>query len=306
MGNKGILREAASTSVLIPDAIDRFLDAREHFGYRPSYYKSLRQIGARLKSSFPSHTLHESASLLPDWLAQQQWSPSALVSNIGRLSSFYGYAYKRGWIAENPCDRLDLPRLHRQTPKVLTVQQCVTALRWTFRHEPSALAFLSLALFCGIRPEETGRLPNDAVYLDRREVRIDSDVSKVHSRRIVPIPENARQWLKLAQRHGAALPFCKSSRKRYLKRLRAVLEFPAWPQDILRHTAASYLLAREQDAGRVALWLGNSPRILLKHYHSLVYDAPAFWSLTPNGNALPDDVLDKARLPERIINPRCP
>lgn len=58
--------------------------------------------------------------------------------------------------------------------------------------------------------------------------------------------------------------------------------FDRWPQDLLRHTAASYLLALYGDAGKVAARLGNSSSVLLSHYHQPVTqaDCEKFWSLS--------------------------
>ena len=60
---------------------------------------------------------------------------------------------------------------------------------------------------------------------------------------------------------------------------RHALKLAAWPKDVLRHTAASYLLALHGDVGKVAMMLGNSPNILLTHYHEPVCetDCAAFW-----------------------------
>ena len=73
------------------------------------------------------------------------------------------------------------------------------------------------------------------------------------------------------------------TRIRCLRRLRELLGWPIWKKDCLRHSAASYWLATDPDAGRVAMELGNSPGVLMKHYHALVKDADAkrFWELTP-------------------------
>jgi hypothetical protein len=56
-----------------------------------------------------------------------------------------------------------------------------------------------------------------------------------------------------------------------------------FPQDLFRHTAASYLLALHGDAGKVATMLGNSSSVLLRHYHEPVNkaDCDRFWSITP-------------------------
>lgn len=61
------------------------------------------------------------------------------------------------------------------------------------------------------------------------------------------------------------------------------LELKAWPQDVLRHTAASHWLALRRDAAAVALELGTSVEILMRHYRELVPDAQAaaFWAVLP-------------------------
>jgi hypothetical protein len=73
------------------------------------------------------------------------------------------------------------------------------------------------------------------------------------------------------------------TRRRYLRALRDYLRFKRWPQDVLRHTAASNLLAFHQDAGKVAAFLGHSAGILLRHYKALVFreDADAWMRIMP-------------------------
>lgn len=80
-----------------------------------------------------------------------------------------------------------------------------------------------------------------------------------------------------------ALPFSRTTRRRFIRAARSHLGFAAWPQDVLRHSAASYMLAFHRDAGRVAYWLGNSPTILMRHYCELVpaEEAERFWKIRP-------------------------
>jgi hypothetical protein len=63
--------------------------------------------------------------------------------------------------------------------------------------------------------------------------------------------------------------------------VRDAMGWPRWHQDILRHTAGSYLLALIGDVGKVATMMGNSPNILLNHYVEPVTqaDCAAFWNL---------------------------
>jgi len=73
------------------------------------------------------------------------------------------------------------------------------------------------------------------------------------------------------------------TRRRYLRALREFLGFKRWPQDILRHTAASNLLAFHQDAGKVASFLGHSAGTLLRNYKALIFkeDAEKWMNLSP-------------------------
>jgi integrase len=164
-------------------------------------------------------------------------------------------------------------------PRIFTVAEARTALEFVRATTPRLLPWFVLGLFAGIRPEEADRLDWAAVDLERGLVRVDAAASKVRQRRVVPLAPAAVAWLKL----GGDLPLPLTSRRRYVRRLRDRLGWAAWPQDVLRHTAASFLLAEHQDAAKVALWLGNSPKILLTHYHEMVSDAEkvAFWGLKP-------------------------
>ena len=67
----------------------------------------------------------------------------------------------------------------------------------------------------------------------------------------------------------------------------AKLGFEAWPKDILRHTAASMLMATWEDEGKVAATLGNSPTILHAHYRELVTRAEAkrCWGIGPQASS---------------------
>jgi len=56
-----------------------------------------------------------------------------------------------------------------------------------------------------------------------------------------------------------------------------------WKRNALRHSFGSYRLETVKNAGQVALEMGTSAAIVLKHYHEIV-DAEAareYWSIKP-------------------------
>ena len=58
-----------------------------------------------------------------------------------------------------------------------------------------------------------------------------------------------------------------------------------WHQDILRHTYGSHHLARSQSLEVTARIMGNSPKVLERHYwywRTRSKDAAVYWDLCPD------------------------
>jgi integrase len=218
------------------------------------------------------------------WFDTRKEKPTTRQSNLGRLSTLFDLCWRRNWITENPCGKATRVRIERDAPAILTIEQVRKVMAFAVKERPEALAWLSLALFAGTRPEETDRLQWSDVDLKAGIVKIDAAASKVGQRRIVHLQPAAVAWLTLAKKKRARLGMPRVTRRRYLRSVRDVLGFAEWPADVLRHSCASYWLASIQDAGKVAHELGNSASVLLRHYKELVTkeQAAAFWSFIPS------------------------
>ena len=101
------------------------------------------------------------------------------------------------------------------------------------------------------------------------------------------ISENLRAWLTpLAKTEGPLIPRGLTVRVREAYRATDKFEhgkIENWPQDGLRHSFASYHLAKHQNAPQTSLQMGHtSPQMLFNHYRNLVLagDADRYWSLT--------------------------
>jgi integrase len=169
-------------------------------------------------------------------------------------------------------------------PAVLTLAQSRKAILWARRRKPHCLAWLALSLFAGLRPDaEADYMTWKDIDLDRKRIVITK--SKVRVPRIVDLAfcPPALEWLRVAKELKSPLPLTHVTRRRYVRDLRAFLKFKRWPQDVLRHTSASNLLAFHQDAGKVAAFLGNSAGVLLRDYKALIFkeDADRFMGLLP-------------------------
>lgn len=264
----------------IGEAIDCLLAAKTAANFRAGYLTSLRQYlraFARGREDWPLQAF--SPCTLEEWFAGRKEAPSTRKSNLGRLASLFSFAVRRGWTLKNPCKALDSIRLDASPPRILTVAESRQLLAHCRVSTPKLLRWTLLGLFCGLRPEEAEKAASEAVNITDKFVRVDSKTTKVRERRIVTIPDCAAEWLRLANQE----PLSRSTRRRWQKKLRTLMGWKAWPQDVLRHTAASYLLASGLNSHEVSDRLGNSPSVLKGHYKELASGSAAveFFSLFP-------------------------
>jgi integrase/recombinase XerD len=278
--------EQAKAVIAVPlkRAINETLQAKSSGGRRPRYVTSLRQYLAQFARGREETPVHEiDSDTIREWFSTRREAPATQAANLGRLGALFALCFRRGYIDDNPVLRVDKPFIEAKPPKILSLKACGRMLVYTMRRQPDLLAWLSLALLAGLRPEEADKIPWSAIDLQRGEVRVDAAASKVRTRRIVPLSLAAVSWLRMARQLDARLPISRSTRRRRIRQLREAMGFQAWPQDILRHTAASYLLAKHGDAGKVANMLGNSASILGRHYKELVpvENGRRFCSLLP-------------------------
>jgi integrase len=184
---------------------------------------------------------------------------------------------------------------------VLTVEQAETMLRGA----GSARSALALMLFAGLRPEEIAgddkeRLRWEHVNVSERWIRVPETISKTTKTRLIErLPAALWLWLEPGPLTAPISPM----NHRYVRR-RAQLAagLRALPFDVFRHTAASYLLAFAQDAGRVAEWIGHEGRPTMLHStyrgqltldHTQINEAMArrYFALVP-----PELARERARL----------
>lgn len=155
---------------------------------------------------------------------------------------------------------------------------------WCRESQPEFLGWLVLCLFVGMRPEsEADNIGWSNINLSKG--RIIADRTKTRTPRIIDLAfcPPALPWLKEAKRLQARLPIPNMTRRTWQRQMRDAMGLSRIHQDVMRHTAASNLLAYHQDAGKVARFLGNSAGILLRNYVNLTFreDAEKWMALRP-------------------------
>ncbi|HYG23347.1 MAG TPA: hypothetical protein VEH04_11240 [Verrucomicrobiae bacterium] len=249
----------------LSEGVELFLSDLAERRMASRYISQIRSVLQQFTLQFPEKKVHEvSVDDVRSWRDAPGYSTSSRRSRLTDVKTFFRFAKNAKWRADNPSEGLKSPKIIRSMPGVLDVEDARRLLLAASQHDPGLCAPLALGLFCGIRPAEIGRLNSNHVMIEEGITEIPYDVAKGNlKRRIVNIPENAREWLSIP----TSLPV-----KNWAKRFTSVRKLSdllvGWPHDAMRHSAATYLLALKCDAAHVADQLGHTVQVLQTHYRA--------------------------------------
>ncbi|MDD5139382.1 MAG: hypothetical protein PHY43_03860 [Verrucomicrobiales bacterium] len=243
--------------------MEELLSSKRAANRRPDYIKSLLHYIDRFAAGREHLPLSSITTAdVEAWLSQFP-VPDSRKTWLTRISTLFSFAVRRDYLPANPCDKIERVTIDRKPPIIFTPDQSRELLAMC---PTICKPWLVLTMFAGIRPDREMRLLKwEHINLDTATVQILFPKVRKH-RRIVPLEPIV---VKLLREHPLKTGFVapsNSTLRRFKRKMRAVLGFARWPQDVTRHTAASYLMALHQDAGKVAAGLGNSVAVLMNHY----------------------------------------
>lgn len=227
--------------------------------------------------------IHSLAEVTPAPVARYLWhlkdqgrSPRTTARHLSAIRTFHRFLFAEGFLPGNPTEHLDSPRLKRNLPQILSVEEVERLLQTPHPVEPTGLrdkAMLELLYATGLRVTELVTLKLSEVNLVVGYVRCRGKGSK---ERIVPIGTQAVRWVKryleearpvLAKgrsspylflgRGGKAL-----TRQGFWKLLKAYVRAAGIGKRVsphtLRHSFATHLLERGADLRALQLMLGHA------------------------------------------------
>jgi integrase len=219
----------------------------------------------------------------PDSLAATLQGATVYVARPDRrvVVTAFNYAIAEGYATSNPAAKTALAREANSPPGILSVSQTAALLEAA---SSDLLPHLAIAAFAGLRRAELERLAWGEIDFGSGLIEVTAKKSKTARRRFVKIQPNLRAWLMPhRQLRGNVTPEEPIFRQLF-DQARKAAGIDEWPTNALRHSFASYHLAKFQNAGALALQLGHANSgMIFAHYREILKpkEAERYWNIKP-------------------------
>jgi integrase/recombinase XerD len=221
-------------------------------------------------------------------MKERKYASSTITRRISAIRSFFSYMLREGKVKKDPSEEVELPRVLRRLPRVLSAEEVDELLELPGRSDaPIALrdrAMLELAYATGMRVSELVNLRLDDVSLATGDVRC---IGKHDKERAMPISATAvqalQEYLELGRPHLARSAseekLFLNRRGRKMTRQGFWLMLKKYAEEIglfditphtLRHTFATHALQRKADLRTVQEVLGHASIATTQIYTHLV------------------------------------
>ena len=281
-------RVADEGSISVTAVYDALLAVQKRKGLEPVSIAATRSSLRQFVHTFGDRTV---ASIRYEdvnaWLLSLSVSATTLTRYIRYLNILFTYAVKHQYCRENPVSRVERPR-SRYTMPAFIRPAGVQKIMWEAEVlYPSIVARLALGFFSGIRAKELDHVRWEHINLTEREILVTPDAAKNREPRTVTIDDNLATWL-VAYRKTSG-PIGPMQRAFMVRRQRVCKAVDVeWPQNAMRHSYATFHVARGRNHHITATEMGHhDTKMLRKHYKGLATaaDADFFWTIAPQDTA---------------------
>lgn len=228
----------------------------------------------------PTRTL--TAAKIQDWLDSRNLEPLSANNYRSRLSSLFGYGVRKGYLDANPCDGIERITVPDKAPEIFTVDELQAVLEHA---TPGLLPALAIGAFSGIRTQERIRMTWEDLDIKRGFLTVSKGKSKTGARRTIKMEKCLQAWL--APFDGRTGPIFNGDVHAFVRQLNRTCEAAGLskaPKNGLRHSFASYHVAKYNDAERLRADMGHTTaRLLFANYRELVHpdQAERYFNLYP-------------------------
>ena len=259
---------------------DELLIAKKKDGASARYLGDLRSRLGQFAASMGNKTVASlTAREVDEWLRALEVSATTRNNFRRVLIVAFNFAQAGGYCVGNPAEASAKAKEVETPVGILTVDETSRLLASA---PPRLLPYVAIGAFAGLRRAELERLEWKEVDFRAGVIEVTATKAKSARRRVVKIMPNLAQWLRpYVENRGNVTP---SEYRELLDAAREAASIEVWPNNALRHSFASYHLARFKDAAALAHELGHTNATLIyQHYRQVVRPAQAarYWKIAP-------------------------
>jgi integrase len=290
--------ESEESSVNVKEFTESFLTAK---GELSDTHASKYRISARLLAEFfPDRILRSiTHGEILDYLSARTTAPATYNLEIRILTAMWRWAAKppRQWCSDVTVKGLERRVVQSGDIGTLKASEVKNLLDAAEANYPHCVVPFAIAIFTGMRQQEIARLTPEDITAEG--ITVPALSSKTKRRRYIQMPEPLAEWLKAYPVGVTVCPPNWNRRQRAVRRLagwrvwsddfdppEAPLDLPRWPENALRHTAATVMLALGKPLEKLIFEHGHSGGVatLQRHYIGRVSkaEAAAIWGLRPS------------------------
>ena len=286
----------------VAQVVGELLADLEARGMSGVYQKTAKFYLGRFANDFGCALVDVSGEAFKAWIRGLGIAPKTQQGVRGLVVKLFNFAASKRLVTREHA--LEIAEV--ETPKVVVseIRTMTPAdlLKFLSATTPDERPALTLLAFCPLRTAEVARLDWRDIRLRESVLIVNAAVAKVSVRRVVPIPAAGLAWLAAhTTKTGPIWPHQPDPDGNKLAHRLPVIAKAAgvtYSKNALRHSVISALMAREQDAAKVSLWAGNSPRVVSTNYSArwTKGEAEAWFAVMPESPKESNDT-EKAEVP---------
>lgn len=268
---RAILGQMQRRQETVENLAAQLMENREAAGRREKTLRTLRGKLEVLSKKFGPRPIGDiQYGELEKWLVGMKGKKGVTRNGYRQAAvSLWEYAIAHDCAVVNIAKRLPKASRDEELPAIFTLPEARRLLRSASKvWGGKMLAYFAIGMFAGLRPErELAGTRWENIDLEDGTIRVMPDIAKRRRMRFVRIEKTLAAWLERCPERTGRIFYSRRCWRKVIEDAKV-----EWREDIMRHSFASYMLARDGDAAKVSRELGHSEssEVLFNHYRNLV------------------------------------
>lgn len=298
-----VLNDGRPDSLTVAELLSWYIDRMESLGARPTTISGYKSTAKRVNLTCGAIKANELTTykLEKDIALNRKYSPKTVKNTVSLLSAAYKKAIDVGMLSENPCEKVQQPKMTKKEVQILAPENLQAFVCALDNEPPDFSVACKLALFCGLRRSEILGITEAAISDVSNIITITQGRHRIgtedrltepktaKSRRSVAVPASLMNEIRELVKMHRASPFgcCDfllqdefgdPMKPNYLTQHIATFErnndLPRVSFHALRHSHASMLNAQGVDIARISAQLGHSTIGTTMNIYTHVFGSP--------------------------------